>query len=101
MSCLCLKAGMNNCTENVQKGVCEKFHLERGNFKKGVGSLEREGLTNNDCNQVHFKAFTMTNFQNFSKIWRILKKSNHKWVSQLANITIYKVIASACLVKYV
>ena len=30
------------------------------------GSSEREGLTNHDCNQVIFKAFTMTNFLKFS-----------------------------------
>ena len=33
------------------------------------GSEEREGLTNYDCNQVLFKAFTMTNFQNFLLLW--------------------------------
>ena len=57
------------------------------------GSLEREGLTNHDCNQVLFKAFTMTKFQNFLQLWWILKKFNHKLVSLLAINTTYKVIA--------
>ena len=62
-------------------------------------SLEREALTNHDCNQVLFWAFTMTNFQNF--LWWILKKCGHRWVSLPANNTTYKIIATACLVKYV
>ena len=64
-------------------------------------SVGREALTNHDCNQVLLRAFTMTNFENFLQLWWILKKSNHKWVSLLANDTTYKVIATACLVKYV
>ena len=70
-----IKAG-NKEFENVQKGVCK----ELGNFRKGVGSVEREGFTNHDCNQVLFKAFTMTNFQNFLLLWWILNKFNHKLV---------------------
>ena len=31
--------------------MCGKLHLERGDFKKGEGSVEREGLANHDCNQ--------------------------------------------------
>ena len=62
------------------------------------GSLEREDLINHDCNQVLFKAFTMTNFKIFLQLWWILKKFNHKWVSLLANNTTYKVIATVCLV---
>ena len=52
--------------ENVQKMVSEKLHLERRNFKKEEGSIERESLENHDFNQVLFKAFTMTNLKNFS-----------------------------------
>ena len=63
-----LKAGDEEF-ENVQKGVCEKLHLEWGNFKKGEGSVEREGLINHDCNEVLFKAFAMTNFKNFLQLW--------------------------------
>jgi len=83
------------------KGVCKELHLERGNFKEGIGSVEWEGFTNHDCNLVLFKTFTMTNVQNSLLPWWILKRFNHKWVSLLANNTIYKVIATACLVKYV
>ena len=64
-------------------------------------SVEREALKNHDCNQVLFRAFTMTNFENFLQLWWILKKGGHRWVSLLANNTTYKVIATACLVKYV
>ena len=70
-----------------------------GEFKKGEGSVEREGLTNHDCNQVLFRAFTLTNFQNFFQLWWILKKCGHRWVSLLANDTTYKVIATACLLS--
>ena len=65
------------------------------------GSVEREGLTNHDCNQLLFKAFPKTNFQIFLQLWWILKKCNHRLLSLLANNTTYKVIETACLVKYV
>ena len=65
------------------------------------GSVEREGLTNHDCNQVLFKAFTMTKFQNCLQLWWILKIFNHKWVSLPANNTTYEVIATAGLAMFV